>query len=240
MDSLQTPRIPYVPGSFFVSTGIKLVQRIHQSKQYVQVIETSMRGDESIRKAVKLTSILDSKGQLRDMSDFYKEVTIMEHIRKHSDHPNIMKLDGFVRCQDFFALWMPLCRKGSLNRLSSGNLLSQTQVERFFVQTACALRYLHKNNILHGDVKPSNILVDASDNALLADFDHARIVPAGQPLTSKWTGTPGFIGPEYAYQKFVNVFLVSHLIYIKRECLCVCVCVCVCLSVCCNQFSRKG
>ena len=210
MDSLQVPSIPYVPGSFFLSTGMKVVQRIHQTKEYVQVVEASMRGDESIRKAVKLTSLLDSKGQLRDMSDFYKEVTIMEHIRKHADHPNVMKLDGFVRCQAFFALWMPLCSKGSLNTLS----LSPTQVERFFIQIACALRYLHRNNIIHGDVKPSNILVDASDNALLADFDHARIVPPGQPLTSKWTGTLGFIGPEYAYQKLVNVFLVSHYLYI--------------------------
>ena len=137
----------------------------------------------------------------------------MEHIRKHADHPNIMKLDGVVRCQAFFALWMPLCSKGSLNRLSSGNLLSPTQVERFFVQIARALRYLHKNNIIHGDVKPSNILVSDSDNVLLADFDHARIIPDGQYLANKWTGTPGFIGPEYAFQQFVDVLLVSSLLY---------------------------
>ncbi|KAJ1387745.1 Serine/threonine-protein kinase, active site [Sesbania bispinosa] len=66
------------------------------------------------------------------------------------------------------------------------------------IQTACALAYLHASNIIHRDVKTSNILLDRSLNAKVADFGLSRLIPHGVThITTDPAGTPGYIDPEY-------------------------------------------
>jgi serine/threonine protein kinase len=43
-------------------------------------------------------------------------------------------------------------------------------------QVVSGLRYLHHKNIIHGDLMPSNVLIDENENALLADFGLSRLV----------------------------------------------------------------
>lgn len=43
-------------------------------------------------------------------------------------------------------------------------------------QTLCGLEHLHKNNIIHRDLKLQNLLLDEGGNVKLADFGLARIV----------------------------------------------------------------
>jgi serine/threonine protein kinase len=62
-----------------------------------------------------------------------------------------------------------------------------------------ALAYAHSANVLHGDIKPSNVFVDpGADAAKLADFGIARVVGgAGQnALVTRLIGTPRYMAPE--------------------------------------------
>jgi len=69
-----------------------------------------------------------------------------------------------------------------------------------------ALRYLHldwEQCVVHGDIKPRNIMLDSSHNTKLGDFGLARLVDhgAGPQTTGLIQGTVGYIDPE-----FVNTF----------------------------------
>lgn len=60
------------------------------------------------------------------------------------------------------------------------------------------LAYLHGHNIVHGDLKPPNILIDNAANAVLADFGQSRILGVSGFTTSTMTvaGTRRYMAPE--------------------------------------------
>lgn len=60
------------------------------------------------------------------------------------------------------------------------------------------LAYLHGRAIVHGDLKPTNILIDDAGNAMLADFGHSRILGVSGFTTSTMTiaGTFRYMAPE--------------------------------------------
>ena len=67
-----------------------------------------------------------------------------------------------------------------------------------FWQVAAALRFLHARDILHGDVKPANILLDGEGRAGLAGFGRARLRRDGSvthDTASGAHGTPAYMDP---------------------------------------------
>lgn len=59
---------------------------------------------------------------------------------------------------------------GSLADMLKGGALPEAKALRYISQVAEALSYMHNKNMMHLDVKPSNILLDNEDNAVLIDF----------------------------------------------------------------------
>ena len=203
MAGIPSPVATIVSGDFYAALKIKPVRIIDNTKEDTLVEEVASVDDESIRKAVKKVALFDREGKPRDMDFLATELSVM-HVAKHT---HVMHMDSFTYCENYLAITMPLCSGGSLGRMLDSLTIEQT--ERYFVQITCALRYLHDNDIVHGDVKPGNILVDAADNAILADFGHAQLMKGGQEVGSRWGGTRGFQAPEYFTSNSFNLYLVS-------------------------------
>lgn len=72
---------------------------------------------------------------------------------------------------------------------------------------ADALGYAHNLGIIHRDVKPANIILDARGEPLLTDFGLARIEDADEQLTREGSilGTPAYMAPEQASRRYGEV-----------------------------------
>jgi len=114
-------------------------------------------------------------------------------------HPNILPLYDFGEANGAPYIIMPLMAGGTLvDRIRRGPM-SPAEVVRILVPIADALDYAHSQGLLHRDIKPNNILFDARDHPVLADFGIAKYLESASNLTGTGIiGTPDYMSPEQA------------------------------------------
>src|SRR6185503_17974626 len=102
-----------------------------------------------------------------------------------SGHPGIVTVhDAGILADDRPFLVMELCPGGSLTKwLTVEHRPSPKRVRDVGVRVADALAAAHARGVLHRDVKPANILIDAYDNPGLADFGLAALPDPGMGLS---------------------------------------------------------
>ncbi|CAN6217369.1 unnamed protein product [Urochloa humidicola] len=131
--------------------------------------------------------------------EFEAEVKIIGRLR----HRNLVQLLGWCDSRKGLLLVYELVPEGSLDKHIYNTERVLTWAERYniIVGLGSALRYLHRDweqCVVHGDIKPSNIMLDSSYNAKLGDFGLARLVDHGTGLkTTVVKGTVGYIDPEF-------------------------------------------
>ena len=110
--------------------------------------------------------------------------TCIQLARKN--HPNIVKLFGYWISNRVLYLvmeFMPQTLGSVLNRLSGEKMrMKMDRMKRLMFQLASVLDYLEQIQLMHRDLKPDNILLNANANELkLADFGSAKFVEKDKP-----------------------------------------------------------
>jgi tetratricopeptide (TPR) repeat protein/tRNA A-37 threonylcarbamoyl transferase component Bud32 len=117
------------------------------------------------------------------------------------DHPNILPIYEVSESEDglpFFS--MKFAPGGSLQEASAALRNDPRQCVALVAKIARAVQHAHGKGILHRDLKPGNILLDAHGEPLVSDFGLAKWLDTTSDLTRTLTifGTPGYIAPEQA------------------------------------------
>jgi serine/threonine-protein kinase len=123
------------------------------------------------------------------------------------DHPGVMKvLKDAHRSRIYMVMeWV----EGQLlrNLMSAAGKLPPDRAARITAKVCEALAYIHSHGVVHRDMKPENIMVDAEDNIKLIDFGIAAN-EGSRRLTfanlSNVMGTPDYISPEQVKGKRGN------------------------------------
>ncbi|KAL5750311.1 hypothetical protein ACOSP7_024914 [Xanthoceras sorbifolium] len=147
------------------------------------------------RIAVKRVSH-DSK---QGMKEFVAEIASMGRLR----HRNLVQLRGYCRRKGELLLVYDYMPNGSLDKILYSNTRpNMNWIQRFWILrgVASGLFYLHEEweqVVLHRDIKPGNVLLDADLNGKLGDFGLAKLYDHGSnPQTTKPVGTIGYMAPE--------------------------------------------
>ncbi len=122
-------------------------------------------------------------------------------------HPNIIPVYRVHHSHNLAFYTMHFVPGRSLNELMGPNRVPSLQeVERVMLESAAGLGYAHKRGVIHRDVKPANILVDAEGHVHLTDFGIAKALVGNTQLTETGAliGTPQYMAPEQCEGRMVD------------------------------------
>lgn len=116
------------------------------------------------------------------------------------NHPNIVQVYDRGQTQGTFYISMEYVEGRSLKALiRDSGPLSEARTLDFARQALNALRFAHRNGIVHRDIKPHNMLVDAEGRLKIADFGIARAgADHGLTEVGSIVGTAQYLSPEQA------------------------------------------
>uniref|UniRef100_M4FFA7 non-specific serine/threonine protein kinase n=1 Tax=Brassica campestris TaxID=3711 RepID=M4FFA7_BRACM len=132
-------------------------------------------------------------------NEFMSELSIIGSLR----HRNLVRLQGWCHERGEILLVYDLMPNGSLDKalFESRFPLPWDHRKKILLGVASALAYLHReceNQVIHRDVKSSNIMLDENFNAKLGDFGLARQIEHDKsPEATVAAGTMGYLAPEY-------------------------------------------
>jgi serine/threonine-protein kinase len=122
------------------------------------------------------------------------------------NHPNIVTIFDAGEEHDLAYIAMEFLKGKDLGgHTKPGALLPLPTVMSIVARVADALDYAHRQNVVHRDIKPGNIMYDSdADSVKVTDFGIARITDSSKTKTGMVLGTPSFMSPEQLAGKKID------------------------------------
>jgi serine/threonine protein kinase len=160
-------------GAVFLAEDIKLGRKVA-----IKVLRPELAGDPGL------------------LGRFEREARISAQL----DHENIIPIYEVAQAEDLHYFVMKQIAGKSLDELLAGKSLPVDQGRHILWQAARGLGHAHSRGVVHRDVKPSNIMVDASGRVMITDFGISKALQSSTQYTStgQILGTPRYVSPEQA------------------------------------------
>ena len=150
--------------------------------------------DDALDRRVAIKVMLSSVGKDPEMlATFRREAQAAARL----NHPHVVQIYSFGEENSQPYIVMELVNAGKLDAMiSSGGRLDPAFVMRVGAEIAEGLAAAQAANLLHGDIKPENILFDEKHSAKLVDFGIASMLTSKSGAPDEIWGTPFYIAPE--------------------------------------------
>jgi eukaryotic-like serine/threonine-protein kinase len=157
--------------------------------------------DELLRRPVAAKEIFPPAGMTADERTALRQRTLREaRTAARLSHPNVVTIYDVAEDDGRPWIIMELIQARSLREVvEQDGPLDPPAAARVGLQVLAALRSAHALGIMHRDVKPGNVLIEADGRAVLADFGIARAEDStATTATGVLVGSPSYIAPERA------------------------------------------
>ena len=164
-------------------------------------------------KTINLGLALDEKEEYEGR--FYQEAKAAGRL----SHPNIVTIYDVGKSGDVAYIAMEFLHGRELRDiLNRDGMLPVDQVLDIAAQVAQGLAYAHEHDIVHRDVKPSNIMVTSDGHVKITDFGIARMASAAvRTQTGMVLGSPKYMSPEQVLGKPIDqrsdIFSLGVMLY---------------------------
>jgi serine/threonine-protein kinase len=116
------------------------------------------------------------------------------------EHPGIVPIHEVGERDGSCYFSMKFVEGGQLDEVVTREAMPIRRAGEFIAKVARIVQYAHEHGILHRDIKPGNILLDAKGEPHLTDFGLARLIESESTVTRtlEVLGTPSYMAPEQA------------------------------------------
>ncbi len=144
-------------------------------------------------KQIALSPGLSPEGRAEFTRRFFREAKAAGKLQ----HPNVVTIYDMGEEEGSPFMAMEFVEGVSLGQLlKTRGSLPPGEALALTRQIARGLAYAHEQGVVHRDVKPDNILVDAKGRAVVTDFGVAHLEASDMTRTGEILGTPHFMSPE--------------------------------------------
>jgi streptogramin lyase/predicted Ser/Thr protein kinase len=218
-----TPYLPTLGGTFLTlssdpRTGTELLgYRIKRVLGRGGMSVVYLAEDLSLKRQVALKLLAPL---LADDDAFRERFLEESQLAASLDHPNVVPVYAAGEAGDELYIAMRYVEGHDLKVLLRAGALDPERAIRICSQVAEALDFAHERGLVHRDVKPSNVLLDANEHVYLADFGLTKRLGEGRAVEPALFGTIDYVAPEQIRGEEIDrpadVYALGCLLY---ECL---------------------
>jgi hypothetical protein len=131
---------------------------------------------------------------------FYNEAALWVGLGRH---PNIVRAISFGKMSDSPYLLLEFVEGGNLRQPISDRRIDTQRALGIARDVSSGLMYSHSQGVVHGDIKPENVLLDRNGRAKVTDFGVSRLsgVTGNVTLSTEAIGTLAYMSPEQLFSE---------------------------------------
>lgn len=170
---------------------------------------------------VALKKIFDAFQNATDAQRTFREIMFLQELR---DHQNIIRLTNVLKAENDRDIYLVFeYMETDLHAVIRANILKDIHKQYIIYQLFKAIKYMHSANVLHRDMKPSNLLLNSDCFLKVADFGLARSIASLEnetvenPVLTDYVATRWYRAPEILlgstkYTKGVDIWSVGCIL----------------------------
>lgn len=164
--------------------------------------------------AIKVLNLDTAEDDVRDVQ---QEITLLSQLAQ-VDAQNVTRYYGSYLLGSKLWIIMEYCSGGSVRTLLKAGKIEERYSAVIMREILVALQYIHKEGIIHRDIKAANVLVTKEGRIQLCDFGVATQLTSAQLKRTSMIGTPYWMAPEViqegtAYNQKADIWSLGITLY---------------------------